>query len=48
MLLEQALYNLHLGRAKMETLAKICIGVAVIFILVGVLYLVFDFNFSIF
>jgi hypothetical protein len=32
----------------LETLAKICIGVAVLFVLVGVLYLVFDFDFSIF
>lgn len=32
----------------METLAKVCIGVAVAFVLVGVLYLVFDFDFSIF
>lgn len=32
----------------METLAKVCIGVAAVFVIVGVLYLVFDFNFSIF
>ncbi len=32
----------------METLAKVCIGVAIVFVIVGILYLVFDFNFSIF
>lgn len=32
----------------METLAKICIGVAVVFVIVGVIYLTFDIDFSIF
>ncbi len=32
----------------METLAKICIGVAIAFVLVGIIYLTFDVDFHIF